>query len=202
MKILRLETSFNGKSSKSYQLGNAILKNLLKKYPDSKIHTRNLAQNELPHFNEIHFTSFATPVENLSSELKNAAQYSNDAIDELMQTDIIVIDVPMYNFTIPSSLKAWIDHVARSGVTFRYTQNGVEGLVKNKKVYLAIASGGIYSEGPMKDYDFTEKYLRNILGFIGIQDVVAFRVEGVAIPGIKETAMPKAIQTVDESFAY
>lgn len=201
MKILRLETSFRGKASKSYQLGNAILENLIKKHPVSQIHTRNLVQNEVPHFNDIHFTSFATPAESLSTELKSAVQYSNDAIEELMQADVVVIDVPMYNFTIPSSLKAWIDHIARAGVTFRYTENGVEGLVKDKKVYLAIASGGIYSEGPMKDHDFTEKYLRNILGFIGIQDIVAFRVEGVAIPDFKETAMPKAVQTVEEAFS-
>ena len=202
MKILRLETSFRGKASNSYKLGNAILENLQKGNIDAQVHTRNLVQNEIPHFNDLHFTSFATPVESLSNELKNAVQYSNDAIDELMQSDVIVIDVPMYNFAIPSSLKAWIDHITRTGITFRYTQNGVEGLVKNKKVYLAIASGGIYSEGVMKDFDFTEKYLRNILGFIGIQDVVAFRVEGVAIPDLKEQAMPKAIKAVEEAFEF
>ncbi|GAA4517447.1 NAD(P)H-dependent oxidoreductase [Sphingobacterium thermophilum] len=89
----------------------------------------------------------------------------------------------------------------RAGVTFKYTENGVEGLVQNKKVYLAIASGGIYSEGPMKEYDPTEKYIKNILGFIGITDVTAFRVEGVAIPGIKESAMSKAVQIVENTFS-
>lgn len=201
MKILRLETSFKGNASNSYQLGNVILENLVKKHSGSQVHTRNLVKNEIPHFNDLHFTSFATPVENLSQELKTAVQYSNDTIEELMQSDVIVIDVPMYNFAIPSSLKAWIDHITRAGVTFRYTENGVEGLVKNKKVYLAIATGGIYSEGVMKDFDFTEKYLRNILGFIGIHDVVTFRVEGVAIPSFKETAMPKAIQIVENAFS-
>ncbi|MEX6691000.1 NAD(P)H-dependent oxidoreductase [Danxiaibacter flavus] len=202
MKILRLETSFQGKASKSFQLGNAILENLVKKYPGSQVHTRNLVHDEIPHFNEIHFTSFATPVQDLSTELKRAVQYSNNAIEELMESDIIVIDVPMYNFTIPSSLKAWIDHITRAGVTFRYGENGIEGLLKNKKVYLAIASGGIYSEGVMKDFDFTEKYLRSVLGFLGVQEIFAFRVEGVAIPGIKEEAMPKAIHAVEEAFAF
>ena len=80
-------------------------------------------------------------------------------------------------------------------------ENGVEGLVQNKKVYLAIASGGIYSEGPMKEYDLTEKYIKNILGFIGITDVTVFRVEGVAIPDIKESAMSKAVQAVENTFS-
>ena len=146
----------------------------------------------------MHFTSFITPLENLSPELRNAVSLSDDAISELMDADMVVIDVPMYNFSIPSSLKAWIDHIVRAGITFRYSKGSVEGLVNGKKVFLAIASGGVYSEGPMKELDLTEKYLRNILGFIGITDITTFRVEGVAIPGIMETALPKALQSVDE----
>ncbi|UAY55434.1 FMN-dependent NADH-azoreductase [Arachidicoccus terrestris] len=202
MKILRLETSFNGEASKSYQLGNTIVENLAKSYSEIQVLRRNLVEREIPHLNGLHFTAFATPVEQLSEELKTAIQYSNDFIEELMQSDIIVIDVPMYNFSIPSSLKAWIDHIIRAGVTFRYSQSGIEGLVKNKRAYLAIASGGVYSEGALKDFDFTEKYLRNILGFIGIQDLVVFRVEGVALPDLKETAMPKAIKAVEQAFEF
>ncbi|HLW62202.1 MAG TPA: NAD(P)H-dependent oxidoreductase [Flavobacterium sp.] len=201
MKILRLVTSFRGNDSQSFQLGNTVVEMIKAQYKDADIITRNLAKNEMPHFNDVHFTSFITPVENLSDELKNAVSHSDKAVKELIDSDIIVIDVPMYNFSIPSSLKAWIDHIVRAGVTFRYTENGVEGLVQNKKVYLAIASGGIYSEGPMKEYDLTEKYIKNILGFIGITDVTAFRVEGVAIPGIKESAMSKAVQIVENTFS-
>ncbi|WP_049038339.1 FMN-dependent NADH-azoreductase [Elizabethkingia anophelis] len=200
MKILRLVTSFRGNDSQSFQLGNTVVEKLKTQNADVTVTTRNLAKNEMPHLNDVHFTSFITPIENLSDELKNAVSHSDEAIKELFDSDIIVIDVPMYNFSIPSSLKAWVDHIVRSGITFSYTANGVEGLVKNKKVYLAIASGGIYSEGPMKEYDLTEKYLRNILGFIGITDVKAFRVEGIAIPDIKETAMAKAVQLVETSF--
>ncbi|PJR04054.1 FMN-dependent NADH-azoreductase [Avrilella dinanensis] len=197
MNILRLVTSFKGNESQSYQLGNKIVEKLKNQLPITNIVTRNLAKNEMPHLNEMHFTSFMTPTDKLSDELKDAVSYSDQALEELISSDIIVIDVPMYNFTIPSSLKAWIDHVVRTGITFRYTENGVEGLVKNKTVYLAISSGGVYSDGPMKDFDFTEKYLKNILGFIGLTDIHTFRVEGVAIPGIKETAMSRAVQSIE-----
>lgn len=196
MKILRLITSFKGKDSLSFQLGNAIVEKVKTQYPETDISIRNLVKNEMPHLNDLHFTSFITPSEYLSTELWDAVSYSDEAIKELMSADVLVIDVPMYNFSIPSSLKAWIDHIVRAGITFRYTKNGVEGLVKDKKVFLAIASGGVYSDGPMKEFDLTEKYLRNILGFIGITNVTTFRVEGTAIPQLKETALPKALQSV------
>lgn len=113
---------------------------------------------------------------------------------------MIVIGVPMYNFGIHSTLKAWIDHIARSGQTFRYTDKGPEGLIKNKKVYLAISSGGVYSEGPMKAFDFTESYLRTTLGFLGMTNIASFRVEGLAMPDLKETALDKALQNIEVEF--
>jgi FMN-dependent NADH-azoreductase len=102
----------------------------------------------------------------------------------------------VYNFSIPSVLKAWFDHLARAGKTFKYTANGPEGLVKGKKIYLAIASGAIFSEGEMKSYDFVEPYLRVVLGFLGMTDVTTIRVEGVAIPGLKETALERAVASI------
>jgi len=198
MKILRLITSFKGKDSQSFQLGNAIVEKIKTEHPETGVTVRDLTKNEMPHLNEVHFTSFITPAENLSRELKNAVSFSDEAVKELMVSDIIVIDVPMYNFSIPSSLKAWIDHIVRAGITFRYTQNGVEGLVQNKKVFLAIASGGVYSDGLMKEFDLTEKYLRNILGFIGVTNITTFRVEGTAIPELKDTALPKILQVIEK----
>jgi FMN-dependent NADH-azoreductase len=114
-----------------------------------------------------------------------------------MDADAVVLGVPIYNFAIPSALKTWIDHVARVGRTFKYGAHGSpEGLVKGKKVYLAVASGGIYSEGPMKAFDFAEPYLKAVLGFLGMTDIRTFRAEGTAIPNIKETALAKAIESV------
>jgi FMN-dependent NADH-azoreductase len=93
-------------------------------------------------------------------------------------------------------LKAWIDHIVRSGLTFSHSEKGFEGLVKGKKVYVALSSGGIYSEGQMKGMDFVEPYLRVILGVIGLTDITFVRVEGLNIPGVKDSALEKAIASI------
>src|SRR5581483_12149622 len=100
----------------------------------------------------------------------------DENIRAVQDADILVIGAPMYNFSIPSALKAWIDHVVRRGVTFSYSDKGPEGLVKGKKVYVAISSGGVFSEGMLKTMDFVEPYLRTVLGFIGLTDIRFFRV--------------------------
>ena len=197
-KILNIVSSVKGDDSFSIKLSNAVVDKITSIYPDSSIHTIDLSKNPFPHLEETVFTSFYTPQEKRTDEHREAVLHSDQAVKELMEADILVIGVPLYNFGIPSTLKAWIDHVARSGVTFRYTDGRPEGLVKNKKVYLAIASGGVYSEGPMKSYDFTEPYLRAVLGFIGLTDITTFRVEGTVVPGMKETALPKALSRVEE----
>ena len=202
MKILHIVTSLRGEESVSNKLGNSIIGKIKEQLPQSEVIVSNIAKTPFPHLEQGHLASFFTPEGERTEEMINSVSQSDDAIEKLLAADIIVMDVPMYNFTIPSTLKAWIDHITRAGVTFQYTANGVEGLVKNKKVYLAIASGGIYSEGAMKNIDFTENYLRNILGFIGIDDIMAYRVEGLAIPDIKEYALPKALKTVDELVIY
>ena len=115
-------------------------------------------------------------------------------IAELSAADVLVLAVPMYNFGLPSTLKAWIDHVVRAGRTFGYSPNGVEGLVKGKKAILVLARGGVYSEGPYKPFDFQEPYLRAVLGFIGITDVEVVDVAGVAVSAIgPEKALASAV---------
>ena len=114
-----------------------------------------------------------------------------------MEADVLVIGVPMYNFSVPSTLKAWIDHIMRAGVTFKYDEKGPKGLVQGKKVYLAVASGGIYSEGPMKAYDFVTPYLQTVLGFIGLTDITIIRAEGTSIPDKKEFALETAMNRMD-----
>lgn len=196
MKILRISSSLKNNNAQSSWLGNKIIEKIALQKRIT-VTEKNLAKNEMPQLNQIHLTAFSIAQDQLSTEQKKAKSFSDSAINELLEADIVVIEVPMYNFTIPSTLKAWIDHVVRAGVTFRYTDVGVEGLVNGKKVYLAIASGGIYSKGSMKEMDFTEKYLKTILGFIGITDIVTFRVEGTAIPGFQETALINACELVD-----
>jgi len=115
---------------------------------------------------------------------KRVLRLSDTLIDELLAADTIVIAAPMHNFGPPSTLKAWIDHVARAGRTFSYGPNGPQGLVKGKHAILVVASGGVYSAEPMKPFDFTEPYLHTVLGFIGITDVDVVRVAGVASSAI------------------
>jgi FMN-dependent NADH-azoreductase len=192
-KILLIQSSPRGANSFSSKLSMAIVESLKTKNLDSTVTTRDLTAHPVPHLEETHLAAFFSPPETHTTESKKAIHHSEESIAELMNADVIVIGVPMYNFSIPSVLKAWIDHICRAGHTFKYSSSGPEGLVKGKKVYLAVATGGVYSEGPMKSFDFTEPYLKSVLGFLGMTDVTTVRVEGVSIPGIQDTALEKAV---------
>jgi len=195
-KILHVISSPRGEASYSIKLGNAIVDKLKTTYPGSTVKESNLVNMQFPHLEESHLTSFFTPAENMTAENKAAIEHSQNAIQDVMDADVIVIGAPMYNFNIHSTLKAWLDHVVRAGITFKYDASGPEGLVKGKKVYIAETTGGIYSEGPMQSMDFAAPYLKAILGFIGLTDVTFFRVEGTSIPGIQDTALEKAIESI------
>ncbi len=195
-KILHIISSPRGEASFSIKLGNNIVEKLLKKYPGATVNEVNLVDTKFPHLEESHLNAFFTPAEQRSEELLAAIKHSDEAISQLQEADIIVIGAPMYNYTIHSALKAWLDHICRAGITFRYTSEGVEGLVKNKKVYVAETTGGIYSDGPMKEFDFISPYLKTILGHIGITDVTVYRIEGTAIPVIQDSAVEKGLQSV------
>jgi len=200
-RILNISTSLKGDASFSIQLSNAILEKLKAEHPDSQIKTSDLTKVPSPYLDGLNLGAFYTPAESHTAEQQAAVQYSNEAIKDLLEADIIVIGVPMYNFGIPAVLKGWVDQVARAGATFSYADGSPKGLVTNKKVYLSIASGAIFSDGPYKSYDFSEPYLRAVLGFLGMTDVTTFRVEGTAIPDFAEAALPKALASVEE-FAF
>ncbi|WP_454804509.1 FMN-dependent NADH-azoreductase [Mucilaginibacter phyllosphaerae] len=195
-KILHIISSPRGAASFSIKLGNAIVEKLQAAYPGSTVKVKDLVKDQFPHLEEAHLTSFFTPAEAITPALLEAVKHSNDAIKELQDADVIVIGAPLYNFTIHSALKAWIDHITRAGVTFKYDENGPQGLLKNKKVYIAISSGGVYSEGPMKHADFIEPYLRLILGFLGLTDISVFRIEGLKVPGVQDTAEQKGLDSI------
>lgn len=195
-KILNVICSARGTASNSTQLAGAIIKKLIVNYPGSTVKMRDLVQRHYPHLEESHIKAFFAPAENSTQEYQEATQYSDEAIGEVLAADVIVIGVPIYNLNIPSALKAWLDHLVRIGKTVSYQSGQPQGLVRNKKVFLAIASGGVYSNGLMKSYDFAEPYLRMILGFIGLTDVTTFRVEGVNLPDLKETALQKGIESI------
>jgi len=194
--ILHLISSIQGKESYSIKLGKAIVEKIQDKYPDSIVEELNLVDIEIPHLNPDVLSTFFIPEDQLTEEDKNSIRLSDQFVKQLLAADIIVIGAPLYNFTIPSSLKAWIDHITRAGITFGYGENGPIGLVTSKKVYVAMSSGGIYSEGPGKANDFVVPYLKAFLGFLGMTDLKAFRAEGLKVPGVKENAFKKAIESI------
>ena len=195
-KILHIISSPRGNASLSIKLGNAITEKIIAAYPGSVIQESNLVKKQFPHLEESHLTSFFTPAESRTPENLLAIKHSDEAIGEIMDADIIVIGAPLYNFSIHSTLKAWIDHIVRSGITFKVGENGPEGLIKDKKVYIAMSSGFIYSEGEMKAMDFASPYLKAMFGFLGMTDLTIIRAEGTSIPGIQETALEKAIDSI------
>lgn len=195
--ILHLMSSIQGNQSYSIKLGNAIVEKIQKKYPNSMVEELNLAENEIPHLNPDSLRNLFSPPNLLNEEQKESIRFSDDLLKQLFTADIIVIGAPLYNFTIPSTLKAWIDHITRPGVTFGYSEDGRPiGMVTEKKVYVAMTSGGVYSEGPGKSNDFVVPYLQAFLGFLGMSDLTAIRAEGLKVAGIKETAMENAIDSI------
>jgi len=195
-RILHLISSPRGNDSVSIKLANAIIEKLQGKYPDSTVEELDLLKSNVPHLDTAHLRSFFTPAEQLTPDDREAIRYSDNAISQLIAADIIVIGAPLYNFGIPSALKAWIDHIARAGKTFRYDENGPEGLVKGKKVYVAMASGAVYSDGIYKPYDHVSTYLESVLGFLGMTDFTLYRAEGMNIPGLQENALDNAIESI------
>jgi FMN-dependent NADH-azoreductase len=196
MQILQIISSARGAESYSTRLSQGIIDKLLAAHPGSTVVVRNVATRPFPHLEEAHLQAYFTPAEGRSPEQQEAVRHSNEAIAEIMAADVLVVGVPFYNFSIPSSLKSWLDHLTRAGITFRYTPTGPEGLIKGKKVYLAVASGGIYSEGPMQAYDFATPYLRTVFSFLGLTDVTVARAEGVKLPDFEPKALQKGLDSI------
>ncbi len=179
--ILLIQSSSNLASSVSRDLSETYVKDYVAAHPGTTVTERDLVASPLPHLGvDLLGGMFGKP-ETLTEAQKTALALSDTLVDEVEAASLIVIGVPMYNFSIPSALKAWIDHVIRAGRTFHYTAEGPRGLVTGKKAVLFLAAGGVYSDGPYKPYDFQESYLRAILGFIGITDVTVVRAEGLAL---------------------
>jgi len=178
-KVLYINSSVRSSGSLSRQLSGEFVATLAAQ--GNSIAERDLALQPVPHLTEEMMGAFFTPVEQRSAQAAATVQLSDTLVDELLAADVLVLAAPMYNFSVPSTLKAWIDHVARAGRTFQYTANGPVGLATGKKAYIFTASGGVYSEGPGAAYDHLSTYLRAALGFIGITDIEFVQAEGVAM---------------------
>jgi FMN-dependent NADH-azoreductase len=191
--VLLITSSPRGAASHSSRIARSLAEQLSSGDPKSTIVTRDLFRDPLPHIGEDFVTAVHSPAEQRTPVQKAAIAVSDQLISEIFAADVIVIASAMINFGISSTLKTYIDNILRAGSTFRYTANGPEGLVKGKKAYIVRASGGVYSEGPMKAADFQDTYLKHILGFIGITDVETIHIEGVAFgPEVAEKAVAAA----------
>jgi FMN-dependent NADH-azoreductase len=192
VKLLHIDSSILGANSVSRALSADIVARQRALNPGLEVIYRDLAAEPPMHLGGAHLAGAQGGAD--PALAKDAAR-GNAYIDELLAADIIVIGAPMYNFTVPSQLKAWIDRVAVAGKTFRYTENGAVGLLpKGKKVLIASSRGGFYAPGsPTAAFEHHETYLTAVLGFLGLTDVTVVRAEGVALsPDARSSALAKA----------
>jgi len=176
--ILQINSSIHSADGQSSRLADALVARLRRENPDARLIVRDLATQPVPHLDAARFEAFLASAEDRDTQQQAVAAYSDALIAELQQADCVVIGLPMYNFGVPSQLKAWIDHVARAGKTFRYTERGPVGLLHGKKAYVLAARGGQYAGTPL---DTQTKYVRDFLAFIGITDVEFVYAEGLAM---------------------
>ena len=176
--ILLIQSSPRGNDSYSHKAAHSITTELQARNPGAKVVVRDLGQNPPPHVGRAFITAIHAAPEQRTPEQAKALALSDALIDELFAADMIILAVPMHNFAPPSPFKSWVDYVARAGRTFSYSSQGPEGLLKGKRAIVVLASGGVYSSGPAKQFDFTEPYVRTVLTFLGITDVDVVRVEG------------------------
>jgi FMN-dependent NADH-azoreductase len=162
--------------------------------PGARVIVRDLARDPVPHLTAERFQAFLTPAQERSAEQRAVAAYSDTLIDELRRADVIVLGVPMYNFDVPSTLKAYFDHIARAGVTFKYTEKGPVGQLTGKQAIVFTARGGYYAG---TDADTQSAYLRNFLRLIGITEVEFVYAEGLAMGDVpKQKGLAVAQQAV------
>lgn len=164
-----------------------------------KVTVRDLGTNPIPHLDSVTTSAIRKAPADRDAAEAAAAAYSDALVAELFAADTVVLATGLINFNLYSTLKSWIDNIARAGVTFRYTESGPEGLVKGKKVYIVLAAGGIYSEGPFAAANHAVPYLKTVLGFIGVTDVETIFVEGLAYgPEAAEKALAAAQAKAEE----
>jgi FMN-dependent NADH-azoreductase len=197
MKLLHIDSSVLGAGSASRALSADIVARQVELHPDIEVTYRDLVTDAALHLSPAHLAAFqgqAITDTQLGADVSKGGAF----LQELFDADIVVIGAPMYNFSIPSQLKAWIDRVVVAGKTFHYGANGPEGLLSKKKVFIASSRGNVYTLGsPNAVYEHHETYLLSVLGFIGLKDVVLVRAEGLAFgPEAREAAMLQARERI------
>ncbi len=193
--ILQINTSLFSAGGQSTALASQLVSALRRRHPRAQVTVRDLAGDPVPHLDGARFTAFVTEPEERDPAQQSVVDFSDALIDELRRADVVVIGLPMYNFGVPSQLKAYFDHIARAGVTFRYTDQGPVGLLADKKVYLLAARGGVYAG---TERDSQSSYVQTFLAFIGLKDVEFIYAEGLSMgEATKDAAVREAHRAIE-----
>lgn len=176
--LLQINSSISSDAGQSSKLAARFVVEWQARHPDGQVRVRDLARDPVPHLTAERFAAFLVPAEQRSAAQQAIVAESDALIEELRSADIVVLGLPMYNFHIPSTLKAYFDHIARAGVSFRYTANGPEGLMGDRRVVIFAARGGVYTGTTL---DTQTPYLTTFLGFLGIRSLEFVYTEGLAL---------------------
>lgn len=197
--LLQLNTSIFSADGQSSRLADSFVAKWRAANPGAEIIVRDLARDPVPHLDAQRFGAFIAKPDSRTPAQQAAVDYSDELIGELKRADVIVVGLPMYNFGVPSTLKAYFDHVARAGETFRYTAKGPLGLLTGKKGYIFAARGGNYAGTPL---DFETSFVRQFLQFVGIEEVEFVYAEGLAIgDASRQAALTAAEGAIDRLVA-
>jgi len=198
MTLLQINASIFSNHGQSTRLADEFVAAWRASNPGAKVIVRNLAEETVPHLDAERFGAFLAKPGERSVEQQAVVEYSDALIDELKRADVLVLGLPMYNFGLPSTLKAYIDHIARAGATFKYTEKGPVGLLTGKKAYVFATRGGLYAGTPL---DTQTAYVRDMLRFLGIDDVEFVYAEGLAIGAERKAAALSQAQRAIERLA-
>ena len=197
MKILQINSSARAEASHSTRLANTLVERLSAAQPEARLTLRDLGRTPHPMLDEIALQALFTPAQQRTPEQAARVALDDLLITEIQAADVIVLGVPMYNFGVPAQLKNWIDAISRAQVTFRYTDKGPEGLLKGKKVYVALTRGGLYRNTPN---DSQTPYLKTFFAFLGMDDVQFVYAEGLAMGAEAEkSALASALIQIEEA---
>jgi FMN-dependent NADH-azoreductase len=199
-KLLFVASSLFGEGSQSRLIAAEFVDRWRRSHPRTTVVERELMADSIPHLSLAALTAALAPADARGAAEQQAAALADTLIAEVEAADVIVIAAPMYNFSIPSTLKAWIDHITRAGRTFRYGAAGAEGLLKGKKVFIVTGRGGVYSgDSPARGMDFQEPYLRAMLGFLGLDDITFIHVEGLKVsPEAAASGLERARKSIGD----
>lgn len=197
MNVLHIDSGILGDHSVSRRLTAAVAAQIKAEQPGAAITYRDLVANPLPHLSGAHLMAANAKPEDVDAQIAADVAESTAVLEEFLAAETIILGVPMYNFSLPSQLKAWIDRIAVSGKTFSYSAEGPKGLAGGKKVIIVSTRGGHYSAGPAAVMDHQESYLKTVLGFLGITDIETVRAEGLNLsPDSKIEAISEAERTI------